>query len=68
MMDDVIKIYERGTEADFRGKLSNSNIFFRISESLKQDFSILCLDHERQYFGELNKIRVFIILKNIVSK
>ena len=69
LYDDFIKIYRRGTEADFRENLSNTFYFLkRTSESLKQDFSILFSDHESQYFGKLNKIQVFIILKNIVLK
>ena len=65
----MIKIYWRGTEADFKENLLNSlNFLKRISKSLKQDFSILFLDYERQYFGKLTKIRVFTILKNIVPK
>ena len=48
---DIIKIYLRGTEADLRENLSNSlNILKCISESLKQDFSILLLDYGKQYF------------------
>ena len=54
LYDDVIKIYWRGTEADFRGNLSNFLYFLkRILESLKQDFSILFSDYERQYFEKL---------------
>ena len=51
---DVIQIYWCGTEDDIRENLSNSLYFLkRISESLKQDFSTLFSDHERQYFGKL---------------
>ena len=53
----------------FRENLSSTlNFLKRISESLKQDFSVLFSDYKWKYFGKLNKARVFIVPKSIVPK
>ena len=47
LFDDAIKIYWRGTEAEFGGNLSNSLYFLkRISESFEQNF---------QFFFQIRK-------------